>query len=312
MPHKRCFHWIKVSQNVSAFPSLDSKIVHSYIYPTMDELNPDEQTTPTNLTSQVSPTKKCKKLPFIIGITILVFAGGILLLNSRNNQVSQNQRSNTPTNMPQQEVTPPVSITKTTNSPLVNSVDYFYDEILHALTKELKDWDPNFIITDFDITAADTYKQAVESETQQNKYSYARITVFSKKLQVVRYYWYNYGYTRGLKQDRQDETQELLLQRVSNWHETMSKPHYPPGNAVKVYEEKKDGNVTYYLHGCHYYRSDVEPQKVYWDCQFIEENEAKTKEYLYQADSYESVIDAYTNQFQRWQKVNKISPVGGL
>lgn len=91
----------------------------------------------------------------------------------------------------------------------------------------------------------------------------------------------------------------------------MNKPQYSPANAVKLYEEKKDANIKYYLHGCHYYRSDFVPQNVYWNCQFIEENEAKTKEYLYQAVAYEIVIDASTNQLQRWEKVTKLSPVGG-
>lgn len=284
----------------------------------MDISNSPEQVAPIDPTKNIVPTKSGKRIPIIISLILimLVIVGGILFFISQNNKVQKNQQLGikeevTPTIMTEQATVPPTNKHTTANSLLANSIDNFYDEILQALTKELKDWDSNFIITDFDITAADTYKQAVESETQPNKYSYARVTVFSKKLQIIRYYWYNYGYYRGLKQDRQDETQELVISRVNEWPASISKPQYLPGNAISKYEEKKDADIKYYLHDCHYYRSDVVPQKMYWDCQFIEEREAKIKEYLYQADAYEIVIDASTNQFQRWQKISRLSPVGG-
>lgn len=141
------------------------------------------------------PAKTSKNMPIIIGLTffILVVTGVIFHLSSKSNQKPQAKqpginRQSAPTSVDRQTVISPITTPTGTDSLLVTSINNFYDEILQALTTELIDWDSSFIITDFDITNADTYNQAAESETQPNKYAYARITVYSKKLQVIRYY----------------------------------------------------------------------------------------------------------------------------
>ncbi len=275
----------------------------------------DQSIVPVTQQSYHSTQTGNKTMPIIIftvlalSLGLCAWLGYMVYFQTQNNNSDSlapsklNQvlvPSISPTNEP---VATPKNMPIPTSTTLIN-MESSYNQALDELRKSLDLWDSKFAVTGFSATFADTADQAKRLQGGENTGYPASfmIKVYSTSKDTFRDYEYDlksgvlsaYGSETDLSKSRPNGVPYSTDQRF---------PLVGIQSAIdKCLSHAKTQSGTYYLHSCSY--GNDQPQLTSspgtWLCDFIEDTDAKEKEYLYQASNYLCGFDGLPNKSVTW------------